>query len=134
MLYLLYTLYETVNIYKPFTSRIANSEKYIICTNFKGIDETLLNKLFDILDKWNNKYHKETINHIFEKIPFEFIEKIKEINTEIINLQITSINYAINIIKNNKHVLDKKWYDLTIKMQIQKAVEWCKKYNIPYSF
>ena len=29
MLYLLYSIYETVTIYKPFTSRIANSEKYL---------------------------------------------------------------------------------------------------------
>ena len=33
MIYLLSTLYTDVNIYKPNTSRIANSEKYIICQN-----------------------------------------------------------------------------------------------------
>ena len=132
MLYLLYTLYETVNIYKPFTSRIANSEKYIVCTNFKGIDKLLLNNLFEVLAQWN-KYDKNTINHIFEKIPSDFIDYIKKINNEIVNLQIISINHAINIYKSNKINNDKKWYDSTIKLHIEKAKEWCKKYKIPYT-
>jgi 23S rRNA U2552 (ribose-2'-O)-methylase RlmE/FtsJ len=129
MLYLLYSSYETIYIYKPFTSRIANSEKYIVCTNFIGIDETLLNNLFNVLENWN-KYEGQTINYIFKKIPNDFIDKIKEINIEIIDLQIKSINNTIDIIKTNKILNNKKWYDATVKLQIQKAIQWCKKYNI----
>ena len=132
MLYLLYSSYETIYIYKPFTSRIANSEKYIVCTNFIGIDETLLNNLFDVLENWN-KYEAQTINYIFKQIPCDFIDKIKEINIEIIDVQIKSINNTIDIIKNNKIQNDKKWYDTTVKLQIQKAMQWCKKYNIAYN-
>jgi len=132
MLYLLYSSYETIYIYKPFTSRIANSEKYIVCTNFIGIDETLLNNLFDVLENWN-KYEAKTINYIFKQIPTDFIDKIKEINIEIIDVQIKSINNTIDIIKNNKIQNDKKWYDTTVKLQIQKAMQWCKKYNIAYN-
>ena len=135
MLYLLYTLYESVVIYKPFTSRIANSEKYIICTNFKGMEslpiDNFLDKLFDILEEWNT-YKEHTINHIFEKIPTDFIEKIKTINAEIIDYQVKYINIAIDIIKTKK-ISDKKWYETNINMQIQKAKEWCVKYNIPCS-
>ena len=131
MLYLLYTTYKTITIYKPLTSRIANSEKYIICSNFQGINPNLLNTLFDILCKWNLD-KENTINHMFETIPIEFIEKIKLINKNIIDLQIKSINNIIDNIKNNKITLDKAWCDSKIEMQIQKAKEWCKKYNIPY--
>ena len=28
---------------------------------------------------------------------------------------------------------DKKWYDATVKLQIQKATQWCKTYNIAYN-
>ena len=129
---LLKGLYKEVYITKPFTSRIANSEKYIVCTNFKGIDKLLLNNLFEVLAQWN-KYDKNTINHIFEKIPSDFIDYIKKINNEIVNLQIISINHAINIYKSNKINNDKKWYDSTIKLHIEKAKEWCKKYKIPYT-
>ena len=132
MLYLLYTVYESIIIYKPNTSRIANSEKYIVCTNFKGIEISLLDKLFSVLEEWN-KYNDKTINYIFEQIPSDFIEKIKEINTEIIDIQIKSINTSINIIKTDKYNNDKKWCEITIDKHIQKAKEWCKKYNIPYN-
>ena len=132
MLYLLYSTYETIYIYKPFTSRIANSEKYIICSNFIGIENSLLDNLLNVLDKWNT-YEDATINYIFKTIPSDFIEKIKEINIEIIDSQIKSINNTIDIIKTNKIVNDKKWYDATIKLQSQKAIQWCKKYNIAYN-
>jgi len=133
MLYLLYTLYESVVIYKPYTSRIANSEKYIICNNFKGIDIVFLDKLFDVLKQWN-KYTDKTINYIFEKIPIDFIKKIKEINKEIIDLQVKSINNAIEIIKTNKVANNKNWYDTNIELHIKNAKEWCKKYNIKSKF
>jgi 23S rRNA U2552 (ribose-2'-O)-methylase RlmE/FtsJ len=134
MLYLLYILYDTVVIYKPVTSRIANSEKYIICSNFKGMEslpvENFLDKLFNVLDQWNT-YKEHTINHMFEKIPEDFIERIKTINAEIIDYQVKYINIAIDIIKTKKNS-DKKWYETNINMQLQKAKEWCIKYNIPY--
>ena len=130
MLYLLYTTYESVIIYKPYTSRIANSEKYIVCSNFKGIEPAFLTTLFDVLDKWN-KYSGETINHMFKEIPLPFIENIKTINKEIIDCQVKSIHNAIDIIKNKK-LSDKQWIESNIEKQIKNAKEWCKKYNIPY--
>lgn len=131
MLYLLYTLYDKIHIYKPYTSRIANSEKYIICSNFKGIHNQFLESLYNILYIWNSN-EEQTINHMFVNIPLPFIEKIKDINKEIIDTQVKSINTAIDIIKNKKMYLDKAWCDMNIDIQIQKAKEWCKKYNIPY--
>ena len=35
LIFLLSNFYDTMYIYKPHTSRIANSEKYIICKNYK---------------------------------------------------------------------------------------------------
>lgn len=131
MLYLLYCHYDSITIYKPFTSRIANSEKYIICSNYKGINELFLDNLIKVLYNWNS-YSNKTINHMFSKIPMSFIDKIKELNKNIIDEQITSINYALNIIKTNKTINDKIWYNANIKSQIQKAKEWCKKYDIPF--
>ena len=135
MLYLLYSVYETVTIYKPFTSRIANSEKYIICSNFRGIDTLLCDKLFDVLNQWN-KYNSETINQIFKEIPSLFIERLKEINIEIVDTQISSINNAINIIKKQKFITNSYVYssEMTVEKQIKYAKDWCKRYNIPYKY
>ena len=40
--------YEKIIITKPFTSRPANSEKYAVAKNFKGISDAYLKKLYQI--------------------------------------------------------------------------------------
>lgn len=138
MLYLLYICYEKVIIYKPLTSRIANSEKYIICKNFHGIDSLFLEKLIQILKKWN-EYEKETINQLFDSIPERFITDMKIINKKIIDIQIQNITNTIKLLHNIDKCNDKcndinnnKWKQKNIKMQIENAKSWCEKYNIPF--
>jgi 23S rRNA U2552 (ribose-2'-O)-methylase RlmE/FtsJ len=130
MLYLLYVFYNDIIIYKPFTSRIANSEKYIICRGFKGISNEYLDLLINVLNDWN-KYINKTINYIFKNIPESFISRIKEINKLIIDGQINSINTAITLIKTKKHNIA-DWQQMNLDKQLCKAREWCRKYHIPY--
>jgi cap1 methyltransferase len=49
ILYLLSYLYETVYITKPLSSRPANSEKYIVCINFKMVQniDTIIRNIFE---------------------------------------------------------------------------------------
>lgn len=59
LLMLLNYFYEEVYITKPNTSRPANSEKYIVCQDFKGFDtpeikKNFINKLIAGLVKWNS--------------------------------------------------------------------------------
>jgi 23S rRNA U2552 (ribose-2'-O)-methylase RlmE/FtsJ len=46
-------LYEQVYITKPFTSRLSNSERYLICIKFKGIKQEIINKLEKLLENIN---------------------------------------------------------------------------------
>ena len=133
MLYILYISYETIIIYKPNTSRIANSEKYVICKNYKGINKQLLISLFNILDIWNKaKYEQDkTINQLFDSIPLDFLNSIKDINIMLIDTQINAINNIINII-NTKTNLNQEWKKTQIKKHTILAQKWCKQYNIPY--
>jgi 23S rRNA U2552 (ribose-2'-O)-methylase RlmE/FtsJ len=138
MLYILYYFYEDVTIYKPLTSRIANSEKYVICKGFKSITTEYWTKLIDLLNYWNkierevDKHkHHNTINYIFESIPRDFVINLKKINMEIIDSQILSINSTIEMIKNNKIYNNPDWNLQNRTKQIAKAQEWCKRYNIP---
>ena len=135
MLYLLQCFYENVIIYKPHTSRIANSEKYVICRNFRGIDTQVIENLSTLLINWNvmnnNQNNPETINYFFKVIPEPFISYIKMINREIIDSQIKSINRVIEIIKNK--FPDVYWKEQNFNNQIAKAREWCRKYKIPYN-
>ena len=46
LIYLLFCCYKEVYITKPNTSRAANSEKYIVCKGFLGLDPLYLQKLY----------------------------------------------------------------------------------------
>ena len=70
-IYLLYNLYEEVYLYKPLTSRIANSEKYLICKNFKGIDNDLLENIKDIYLNLDEKNFNIDIENL--KLPNKFL-------------------------------------------------------------
>jgi 23S rRNA U2552 (ribose-2'-O)-methylase RlmE/FtsJ len=52
-LYLLQCHFTELVIFKPKTSRLANSEKYIIATGFKGCSSIIFEKLLGLLDMWN---------------------------------------------------------------------------------
>lgn len=133
LIYLLHLFYREVVIYKPFTSRIANSEKYLVCTGFKGICNKILEKLLSILGEWNRiNLEGQTFNRLGLDIPLEFIEELKRINKTIVSSQINVINEIMNIY-HNKLNLNPEWKKENSKKQYNNAIEWCKKYNIPYN-
>ena len=133
MIYLLNLLYKEVVIYKPFTSRIANSEKYLICIGFKGVNNVLIDKLLFILAEWNKaNLNNQTFNRLFTEIPINFIDELKRINKIIVSSQINVINDIMHIY-HNKLNLDAEWKKENIKKQYTNAIEWCKKYNIPFT-
>ena len=53
LLWIISILYDDLIITKPVTSRPANSEKYLICKGFKGIDSELSKKLYYIIKNWD---------------------------------------------------------------------------------
>ena len=57
---ILQELYETVNIIKPLTSDISNTEKFVVCENFKLNKDTsnyikILEKIYDEINKKQKK-------------------------------------------------------------------------------
>lgn len=127
LIYLLNSLYEKVYIVKPNTSRYANSERYIVCKYFKlksskEIFYPLLNNISQI-----NNY--EYINSIYdEKINYYFLIKMEEINAVIGQQQIEYITNTIELIENdNKEIISR-----LIKNNINKCINWCIKYKIPF--
>lgn len=134
IIYLLISLYDYVYIDKPYTSRPANSEKYIICKGFKGIDDLYLRKLgivvrsMEFID--NNKFH---INKIFNIDEDNIIyNKLIKMNTYFFNTQINNIIKTINIIDmENNNTLDK---NSIVKKQTTYAFSWCKKYTCKINY
>jgi len=129
LLFILSSFYEKTYIIKPQTSRYANSEKYIVCKNFlySSTKEfyTTLHKNFKKMMNIENYIHR----FISFPIPIFFVSKLEEYNAIIGQQQIENIYYTISLIKN-KNKQDK--IDNLIKINIQKCVSWCIKYNIPY--
>jgi 23S rRNA U2552 (ribose-2'-O)-methylase RlmE/FtsJ len=129
LVYLLYCFYDEVHIYKPSTSRPANSEKYIIAKGFRGIDINYLNELYTLLELWNDyEVDDNIIVDIFDiELPCEFIDIMYKYNTESINNQ---INYITNTIKMVHNKPEKDIYIDIIKNQTDKALGWCNRYNV----
>ena len=135
LLYILSHAYTKIYIIKPNTSRVANSEKYIICKNFKlknSRDFVMkLSKIYDIL---NNKNDNTYINRFLTiDIPSYYINKIEEINAIFGQQQIENINATFNLIEQNSLENKKDKIELFKKNNINKCIHWCQKYNIPYN-
>jgi 23S rRNA U2552 (ribose-2'-O)-methylase RlmE/FtsJ len=128
ILYILTRVYSEVYITKPFTSRLANSEKYIVCKNFL-LDVNDTQKYIDV---FINEFEKLTqYDNLFSLLDFDhdyyFLNKIEEINIIMGQKQLENIITTLNIIgSRNNH--DK--IDSLKKTNIQKCITWCEKYDI----
>ena len=118
--------YEKVYIYKPLTSREANSEKYIICKNFRR------KKNYDlIIGKLKHNFHLMKSQKIVKILNYDmncfFLNKVQEINAIYGQQQIENILCTIN------HVYDFK-KDKINKMKhnnIGKCKKWCQEHEQP---
>ncbi|MCH1613196.1 MAG: SAM-dependent methyltransferase, partial [Flavobacteriales bacterium] len=132
ILYLLSSFYEKVIIMKPYTSRYANSEKYVVCKYFKyeKIDD-LYPKFVGILKFFNGfDFSKYKIKSILD-IPIQnyYVNSINEINAILGHQQIDNILNTIKII-THKDKKQEKIYNLKCQ-NVTKCINWCIKNNIP---
>ncbi|XP_019875417.2 cap-specific mRNA (nucleoside-2'-O-)-methyltransferase 2 isoform X2 [Aethina tumida] len=131
LLYLLNCAFESVTVHKPCCSKSGNSEVYIICTIFKGIES--LSKIWDQLlfpyrtgDILNFSMFK------LENIPHTFLLQIEECSEYYKQLQITTI--MNNIYHFNNKVPDNKMHYLKFnvaqkfinKFKVKKIRQECK--------
>ena len=145
VLYILSLFFEKIFITKPYTSRPANSEKYILCYRFSKNDNYYfyLNILKNIIITKN----LELLNNNNIVIPYQFLYKIFIYNKWYTERQINYINKTIDYIdqfknlnqeENNSSIINNKnnnkndieffndMYDINKKV----CINWCKKYNI----
>lgn len=131
--YLLSCLYKSIYVYKPNTSRIANSEKYLICKDYTG-NENVRNYIIK-----NFSYIIDNINEIDSliniSIPKYYILKFEEINITYGYQQIENIKNTISLIneknssKNLENINSK--INMLVSNNIMKSINWCNKYDLP---
>ena len=115
---------------KPFTSRSANSEKYIVCKNFLGISEENLESLYNIINELEiiNQQKKFVKRIISNQIDTQFLDLINSSNIYFISKQIKSLIKGLAFVKeklNNEDINEIK------KIQTIYSLAWCKKYDFP---
>jgi 23S rRNA U2552 (ribose-2'-O)-methylase RlmE/FtsJ len=98
-------LYEEVKFIKPLTSRISNSEKYVVCMKFKYDDnhkeyKKIISTLENILDIMH-KNKDQFVVGLFNKytIPKELVLSVINMNLLISNLQLKNINNIVSFIR-----------------------------------
>tara|TARA_B110001450_G_scaffold228571_1_gene228624 strand:+ start:522 stop:1688 length:1167 start_codon:yes stop_codon:yes gene_type:complete len=118
--------YEKVYVYKPLTSREANSEKYIICINFqiKKNYNVIINKLKHNFNMMKNKKIVKILD--YEPNSY-FLNKIQEINAIYGQQQIENILCTINHV----HDFQKEKMNKIKQNNIEKCKKWCQEYNQP---
>lgn len=129
LLWLLCNLYKNVYITKPFTSRSANSEKYVICHQFKGISDSYLHKLLtavSIMGKTDTSFYDVFSNY---SPPTLFKDCLQSYLVHNVQEQVKTIITTILLIKQSQ--LTKQNDKQFLEYQILNAIDWCKKYNQP---
>jgi hypothetical protein len=142
LLYLLSLCYNEIYVYKPKTSRPTNSEKYIVCKDFKLSDEykdkilNMLNILYKKIKHINKNQNKDVKNNyisfqIFNNIPEKFVEKIKYMNQELLKKQCNSIKYAVSLCYNEEFLKNyEKSLDHSVENRKKIFKEWEEQYNL----
>ena len=127
LIYILSTLYEKVYIIKPYTSRTANSERYVVCKNFKLNDSyELIKSLSKLFPLPTDKSVQRFLNI---DIPYLLINKLEDINAIIGQQQLENILGTLYLLDNNKT----EKMDAIKKTNIQKCIQWCIKHKLPYN-
>ena len=116
-----------VFVTKPNTSRPCNSEKYIVCEEFMGIDEIYLQKCFISIGLWDYISESNQLLHsVFceTNLDERLLDVMETFNEQNAQQQIFHIERTLESIKN------KKQNNTKIAIQKHKAIEWCKAYNM----
>lgn len=130
LIYLLSCCYEQVYIIKPYTSRAANSEKYIICKEFKlECSLELSNKFISVL-KVLRTIENKIVSILDIPIQYYYLNHLVEINAIFGQQQMENIMTTILYIENENKSDQLKFLK---NKNIQRCLHWCKKYEIPYN-
>jgi 23S rRNA U2552 (ribose-2'-O)-methylase RlmE/FtsJ len=139
IIHIIKKFYKKIFIVKPLTSRPANSEKYLICTRFKGINDT--NRyLISLLSNLVKNYNEHNIQQIMNQIKFNqhILKNLISFNLHYSIRQVFYIERTINYINqfssqkgSSSNQDSSSEMNLIMNDHIRKSQKWCQKYNIP---
>lgn len=109
LIYIISSLFEDAYIYKPYFSMLSDTERYLVCKNFKFDQKkdkkkiSNMIKLFtDIESKISDKLYIEDIYPLFT-VPTDYHNMFRFINIKLSNVMQITINEIIKYIKGNNY-------------------------------
>lgn len=138
--------YGNVYIAKPYTSRVSNSEKYIVCKGYKKsiITASIIKKLEELIHTMNKNEQYQILDMFTDVVLSESVyNSYKQINNELLLKQYTGINNIIKFINLDNYngiefneYLDKQiiaahfWNNLFLEPKLYgKITKYFKKFN-----
>lgn len=124
--------YEKINIVKPLTSRLSNSEKYVVCLNFKfDPTDSLYLKMIKKLEKIHLSAHSNKILNLIDifpkyNLPTDLLNYIVFMNIEIANIQFKNVNDIIKFINAQNYYGDV--YQMRRDLQIHANKYWISRF------
>lgn len=109
MLSILSALYDKTFIFKPFTSRPSNSERYMVCKGFKGVDNTILTRLETMLEDMNTHHDQglEISSFMLDHtVSTDYVRAINVSSISLSNSQFVAINKTVKFVKSNNYFGD----------------------------
>lgn len=92
MIYLVHYFFKHVCIYKCEVSNLHNSEVYLILNNYRGMDDDILRKFYELLDDESVTNKTFIVNNISD----EFLEYYQNIASLLVYNQIHAIKFLAN--------------------------------------
>ncbi|KAH7425391.1 hypothetical protein KP509_11G052100 [Ceratopteris richardii] len=146
MLFILASLYTTVEIVRLRTSRVCNSERFVVAQGFRLLSKGLEEKLMSISRAWHQctKDGLQAALKMYMPCPLPFLEALGEGNAAIASDQSTSILHAVSVAedmgeklsfahasqqKSILSILRRKMK--TMELRRVNALTICKALNIP---
>jgi 23S rRNA U2552 (ribose-2'-O)-methylase RlmE/FtsJ len=131
LIYLLTGFYEKTFMTKPNTSRMANSERYLVCLNFHdpaGAHDfkQVLYRVF--MEAIHGAPPQLPFCFFGEPLPLYFMTKLNEYNAIIGQQQVDNIYYTLSLMENKANKKSK--IEVMIKNNIAKSVWWCQKHGV----
>lgn len=122
--------YKNVYIIKPNSSRPCNSEKYLLCVDFKN-NEIYRNLLIHLI----KDYSQENLGLFLSKIDYDayILQNLVLYNTYYSFRQVFYIERTINYINRFKNYYNEDVKTILNKHR-KKSIKYCKKYDLPINY
>ena len=137
-IYLYYLAFEEVSLFKPYSSDMTSGEFYVVGKGFRGIDESILERLYKVIDNFevnNAVIPKEMIPETFVLQINGFIDKMTDYNVqgyEKTNLLLTCLSNSRQSGKDINKILHCDDFlnpDKIENILVPRYNQWIKKYK-----